>query len=70
MNWRKYSDRLHIDTEAVLGGCWYQMEFLYLSTPGLVGGHCIGVDPYYSSAKSTLKLGIPSRYHFSGASLE
>ena len=27
------------------------MEFLNFK-PGLVGGHCIGVDPYYLSAKS------------------
>ena len=38
--------RLGIDTEAVLkaaGTKWNLLKF----TPGLVGGHCIGVDPYY-----------------------
>jgi UDP-N-acetyl-D-glucosamine/UDP-N-acetyl-D-galactosamine dehydrogenase len=39
-------NRLGIDTEAVLdaaGSKWNFMPF----RPGLVGGHCIGVDPYY-----------------------
>lgn len=39
-------DLLHIDTIEVLGGMntkWNALGF----KPGLVGGHCIGVDPYY-----------------------
>lgn len=39
-------DRLHIDTDEVLAGMntkWNALGF----KPGLVGGHCIGVDPYY-----------------------
>jgi len=39
-------DRLGIDTHdvlAVAGSKWNFLKF----TPGLVGGHCIGVDPYY-----------------------
>ena len=34
------------------------MEFLNFN-PGLVGGHCIGVDPYYLTYKSEL-LGKPT----------
>ena len=30
------------------------MEFFYLFEPGLVGGHCIGIDPYYLAHKSIL----------------
>ncbi len=43
--------RLGIDTEAVLkaaGTKWNFMPF----RPGLVGGHCIGVDPYYLTHKA------------------
>ena len=39
-------DRLGIDTEAVLAAAGTKWNFINLR-PGLVGGHCIGVDPYY-----------------------
>lgn len=39
-------DRLDIDTRAVLEAAGTKWNFLPFS-PGLVGGHCIGVDPYY-----------------------
>ena len=39
-------DRLGIDTEAVLKAAGTKWNFIPLR-PGLVGGHCIGVDPYY-----------------------
>lgn len=39
-------DRLGIDTEAVLKAAGTKWNFISLR-PGLVGGHCIGVDPYY-----------------------
>lgn len=39
-------DRLGIDTEAVLKAAGTKWNFINLR-PGLVGGHCIGVDPYY-----------------------
>ena len=45
-------NRMGIDTEAVLkaaGTKWNFMPF----RPGLVGGHCIGVDPYYLTHKAT-----------------
>jgi UDP-N-acetyl-D-galactosamine dehydrogenase len=38
--------RLGIDTEQVLAAAATKWNFLKF-TPGLVGGHCIGVDPYY-----------------------
>ena len=39
-------DRMHIDTRDVLAAAGTKWNFLPF-TPGLVGGHCIGVDPYY-----------------------
>ncbi|UWQ23106.1 nucleotide sugar dehydrogenase [Jannaschia sp. W003] len=39
-------ERLGIDTEAVLQAAGTKWNFLPFR-PGLVGGHCIGVDPYY-----------------------
>ncbi len=39
-------DRLGIDTECVLQAAGTKWNFIPLR-PGLVGGHCIGVDPYY-----------------------
>jgi UDP-N-acetyl-D-glucosamine/UDP-N-acetyl-D-galactosamine dehydrogenase len=38
--------KLNIDTQAVLEAAGTKWNFLPFS-PGLVGGHCIGVDPYY-----------------------
>ena len=39
-------DRMEIDTREVLEAASTKWNFLNFS-PGLVGGHCIGVDPYY-----------------------
>ena len=44
-------DRLGIDTAEVLKAAGTKWNFLNF-TPGLVGGHCIGVDPYYLSYKA------------------
>lgn len=44
-------DRLDIDTEAVLAAAGTKWNFLPFR-PGLVGGHCIGVDPYYLTNKA------------------
>lgn len=44
-------DRLEIDTTAVLDAAATKWNFSRF-TPGLVGGHCIGVDPYYLTAKA------------------
>ncbi|QSW34109.1 Vi polysaccharide biosynthesis UDP-N-acetylglucosamine C-6 dehydrogenase TviB [Leclercia pneumoniae] len=40
-----------IDTEAVLNAAATKWNFLHFK-PGLVGGHCIGVDPYYLTHKA------------------
>ncbi len=42
---------LDIDTKAVLQAAGTKWNFLNFS-PGLVGGHCIGVDPYYLTHKA------------------
>jgi UDP-N-acetyl-D-galactosamine dehydrogenase len=44
-------DRLGIRTRDVLAAAGTKWNFLKF-TPGLVGGHCIGVDPYYLTAKA------------------
>ena len=44
-------DRLGIDTEEVLRAARTKWNFLPFR-PGLVGGHCIGVDPYYLTHKA------------------
>jgi len=44
-------ERLDIDTQAVLAAAGSKWNFLNF-TPGLVGGHCIGVDPYYLTHKA------------------
>jgi UDP-N-acetyl-D-galactosamine dehydrogenase len=43
--------RLGIDTKSVLEAAGTKWNFLRFS-PGLVGGHCIGVDPYYLTSKA------------------
>lgn len=44
-------NKLDIDTQAVLKAAGTKWNFLNF-TPGLVGGHCIGVDPYYLTYKA------------------
>jgi UDP-N-acetyl-D-galactosamine dehydrogenase len=44
-------NRLNIDTEEVLKAAGTKWNFLNFK-PGLVGGHCIGVDPYYLTHKA------------------
>ncbi len=44
-------DKMHINTYEVLEAAATKWNFLKFS-PGLVGGHCIGVDPYYLTYKS------------------
>jgi UDP-N-acetyl-D-galactosamine dehydrogenase len=48
-------NKLNIDTKSVLDAAGTKWNFLPFQ-PGLVGGHCIGVDPYYLAYKS-LKIG-------------
>lgn len=45
-------NRMGIDTEEVLKAAGTKWNFLPFR-PGLVGGHCIGVDPYYLTHKAT-----------------
>jgi len=52
-------NKLNIDTEEVLNAASSKWNFLPFR-PGLVGGHCIGVDPYYLTHKA-LKLVIIQR---------
>lgn len=52
----KICDKLGINTYDVLAAAGTKWNFLKF-TPGLVGGHCIGVDPYYL-AKRAIKLGM------------
>lgn len=44
-------DRMQIDTQEVLEAAGTKWNFLPFK-PGLVGGHCIGVDPYYLTHKA------------------
>ncbi len=44
-------DTMQIETNAVLEAAATKWNFIKL-TPGLVGGHCIGVDPYYLTHKA------------------
>ncbi|MBT7544455.1 MAG: Vi polysaccharide biosynthesis UDP-N-acetylglucosamine C-6 dehydrogenase TviB [Kordiimonadaceae bacterium] len=46
-------NKMEIDTEEVLAAAKTKWNFLPFS-PGLVGGHCIGVDPYYLTYKAEL----------------
>ncbi|WP_027965262.1 nucleotide sugar dehydrogenase [Halalkalibacillus halophilus] len=57
-------DRMNIPTKAVLEAAGTKWNFLKFS-PGLVGGHCIGVDPYYFTYKAE-QLGYHSQIILSG----
>jgi len=57
-------DYLDIDTREVLDAAGTKWNFLDF-TPGLVGGHCIGVDPYYLTYKAE-ELGYHARVINSG----
>ena len=46
-----FLDKLGLDTSEVLSAAETKWNFNKYY-PGLVGGHCIGVDPYYLSFKS------------------
>ena len=52
-------EKLEIDTKEVLQAANTKWNFLPF-TPGLVGGHCIGVDPYYLIYKSKMKGYMPT----------
>lgn len=57
-------NKMGIDTKAVLAAAGTKWNFLPFQ-PGLVGGHCIGVDPYYLTYKAE-QLGYHSQIILSG----
>jgi len=57
-------NELEIDTQAVLEAAGTKWNFLNFQ-PGLVGGHCIGVDPYYLTYKAD-QVGYRSQIILSG----
>lgn len=57
-------NKMGIDTKAVLEAAGTKWNFLSFS-PGLVGGHCIGVDPYYLTYKAE-QMGYHSQIILSG----
>jgi UDP-N-acetyl-D-galactosamine dehydrogenase len=57
-------NKLGIDTKAVLEAAGTKWNFLKF-TPGLVGGHCIGVDPYYLTYKAE-QIGYHSQIILAG----
>ncbi len=57
-------NKMGIDTKSVLAAAGTKWNFLNFQ-PGLVGGHCIGVDPYYLTYKAE-ELGYHSQIILSG----
>lgn len=57
-------EKMGIDTKHVIEAAGTKWNFLKFQ-PGLVGGHCIGVDPYYLTYKAN-KLGYDSRVILAG----
>jgi UDP-N-acetyl-D-glucosamine/UDP-N-acetyl-D-galactosamine dehydrogenase len=60
-------DRMNINTYEVLEAAGTKWNFLKFQ-PGLVGGHCIGVDPYYLTYKSN-QLGYDSQVILAGRNI-
>ena len=60
-------DRMNINTFEVLEAAGTKWNFLKFQ-PGLVGGHCIGVDPYYLTYKSQ-QLGYDSQVILAGRTI-
>ncbi|SVD40187.1 uncharacterized protein METZ01_LOCUS393041, partial [marine metagenome] len=60
-------NRLNIDTEEVLTAAGTKWNFLPFQ-PGIVGGHCIGVDPYYLTHKA-IELGYQPEIILAGRRL-
>lgn len=60
-------DRMHLDTREVLAAAATKWNFINFE-PGLVGGHCIGVDPYYLTYKAE-QLGYTPQVIHSGRHL-
>ena len=60
-------NKMNIDTRDVLAAASSKWNFLAFD-PGLVGGHCIGVDPYYLTYKASI-LGYTPQVILSGRSI-
>lgn len=60
-------DRVGVDTREVLKAAGTKWNFINM-TPGLVGGHCIGVDPYYLTYKAQ-STGYTPRVILSGRNI-
>lgn len=60
-------DKMGIDTKAVIDAAGSKWNFIKLN-PGLVGGHCIGVDPYYLIHRAK-EFGIESKVIASGRNI-
>ncbi len=60
-------NKLNIDTQAVLDAAKSKWNFLAYK-PGLVGGHCIGVDPYYLTHKAE-SIGYKAKIILAGREL-
>ncbi len=60
-------NKLNIDTSSVLEAAKTKWNFLPFQ-PGLVGGHCIGVDPYYLAYKAK-KIGLNPEMIISGRNI-
>jgi UDP-N-acetyl-D-galactosamine dehydrogenase len=56
-----------VDTNEVLEAAGMKWNFLKFK-PGLVGGHCIGVDPYYLTQKAQ-EVGYPPEIILAGSRL-
>jgi UDP-N-acetyl-D-galactosamine dehydrogenase len=63
----KIFNKMDLDTDAVLRAAGTKWNFLPFK-PGLVGGHCIGVDPYYLTHKS-IELGYDPKIILAGRKL-
>ena len=57
----KIFNLMHINTHDVLAAAATKWNFLPFK-PGLVGGHCIGVDPYYLTHKA-ISVGYHHHFH-------
>ena len=53
---------MNIDTNKILDAAATKWNFIKFK-PGLVGGHCIGVDPYYLTYKSKKLITIQKLFY-------
>ncbi|MFL2731877.1 MAG: nucleotide sugar dehydrogenase [Gammaproteobacteria bacterium] len=60
-------NKMNLDTNSVINAASTKWNFMKF-TPGLVGGHCIGVDPYYLTYKAK-KLGYSPEIILAGRNL-